>query len=224
MISKLAASPRPQTEEQTTTPPAENSQNVSSHPGTPLPSSTLPTKAPSPPQHSSRGWIWWVVIGILAAAVYFGWPRIAPVASPWLETHAKPLMDRLPWLSKGEEKNAKPTKRSVPVVAATVRRGDLDIYLNGLGTVTAFKTVTVRSRVEGELINVAFEEGQMVNEGDLLAEIDPRQFQAALEQAEGALDRDEAMLKGANLTLERFKKLVSTNTVTAQQVDEQTAL
>src|SRR6202158_879442 len=75
----------------------------------------------------------------------------------------------------------------VPVVVATAQRGDLPVYFNGLGTVTAFNTVTVRSRVDGQLISIAFKEGQFVHEGDLLAQIDPRPFQVMLAQALGQL-------------------------------------
>ena len=100
----------------------------------------------------------------------------------------------------------------------------MELYLNGLGSVTAFYTVTLRSRVDGELMKVLFSEGQMVHEGQLLAEIDPRPFQAQLLQAEGQLAKDEAALKVANLNLDRYVKLLSTVAVTQQQVDEQKAL
>lgn len=81
--------------------------------------------------------------------------------------------------------------RVIPVVTAIVKKRDLDLYLNGLGTVTALKTVTIRSRVEGELTKVAFTEGQMVREGDLLAEIDTRPFEVQRDQVAGQLARDE---------------------------------
>lgn len=114
--------------------------------------------------------------------------------------------------------------RVVPVVTAIVAQKDMDVFINGLGTVTAFKTVTIRSRVEGELINVAFTEGQMVKEGDLLAEIDRRPFDVQLQQAEGQLARDEATLKAADFTLKRYQPLIASKSISPQQVDEQRAL
>lgn len=99
----------------------------------------------------------------------------------------------------------------------------MDLYLNGLGTVTAFKTVTLRSRVDGELVKVAFSEGQMVREGDLLAEIDPRPFEAQLAQAEGTLARDEATLKLAKITLSRGYDLLKLKSIAQQQLDEEAA-
>ncbi len=112
----------------------------------------------------------------------------------------------------------------IPVVATPARRGDLPIYLSGLGTVTAFNTVTVRSRVDGELVKVAFEEGQYVHEGDLLAEIDPRPFEVQLAQAEGQLARDLALLKDARLNLRRNEELFARHLIARQQVDDQAAL
>src|SRR5260370_19088037 len=81
----------------------------------------------------------------------------------------------------------------VPVVVSPAQRGDLPVYFNGLGTVTAFNTVTVRSRVDGQLVSVAFKEGQFVHQGDLLAQIDPRPFLVTLEQAQGQLAKDHAL-------------------------------
>jgi multidrug efflux system membrane fusion protein len=112
----------------------------------------------------------------------------------------------------------------VPVVVATAQRGDLPVYFNGLGTVTAFNTGTVRSRVDGQLISVAFKEGQFVHEGDLLAQIDARPFQVQLEQAQGQLAKDQAQRRDAEVNLERFKLLFKEGVIAQQQLDTQAAL
>ena len=91
--------------------------------------------------------------------------------------------------------------RVTPVVGASAQQGDIDVIVNGLGTVTPLRTVTVRTRVEGELVRVLFEEGQLVKEGAVLAEIDSRPFQVQLTQAEGQMARDQALLKNARLDL-----------------------
>jgi len=112
----------------------------------------------------------------------------------------------------------------VPVVVATAQRGDLPVYFNGLGTVTAFNTVTVRSRVDGQLTSIAFKEGQFVHEGDLLAQIDPRPFQVQLAQALGQLAKDQAQRRDAEVNLERFKLLFKEGVIPQQQLDTQAAL
>jgi multidrug efflux system membrane fusion protein len=113
--------------------------------------------------------------------------------------------------------------RAIPVLAATARKGDMAVSLTGLGTVTAVNTVTVRSRVDGQLIRVAFTEGQLVHQGDLLAEIDPRPFQVQLMQAEGQMAKDEATLKNATMDQERFRSLVQQGILPKQQLDAQTS-
>lgn len=114
--------------------------------------------------------------------------------------------------------------RATPVVVATVGKGDIRLVQNGLGTVTARSTVTVRSRVEGQLQRVHFKEGQFVKAGELLAEVDPKPFQAALMQARGQLLRDQAQLKNAQLDLERYRSLLAQDSIAKQQVDTQEAL
>ena len=111
-----------------------------------------------------------------------------------------------------------------PVVAAPATRGDIDVIVNGLGTVTPLRTVTVRTRVDGELVRVLFEEGQLVKAGQLLAEIDPRAFQVQLQQAEGQLARDRALLENAKLDLERYNTLFQQDSIAKQQVDTQASL
>lgn len=110
------------------------------------------------------------------------------------------------------------------VSAAAVTRTDLPVYFNGLGTVTAYNTVIVRSRVDGELLKVLFEEGQEVKAGDLLALIDPRSFRVALQQAEGAQQRDQAQLKNAQIDLERYRGLFAQDSIAKQTLDTQEAL
>jgi multidrug efflux system membrane fusion protein len=111
----------------------------------------------------------------------------------------------------------------VPVVVATATRGDLPVFLNGLGNVTAFNTVTVRSRVDGQIVKINFTEGQYVKEGASLVEIDPRPYQVQLEQAEGQLAKDQAQLKDVQVDYERFKLLFQEGVIPKQQLDTQQA-
>ncbi len=134
------------------------------------------------------------------------------------------------WIQKKDEpKAAVPAKGPgkggpTPVVAAAARTGEIDVIINGLGTVTPLRTVTVRSRVDGELMRVRFQEGQLVKEGELLAEIDPRSFQVQLEQAQGQLAKDAALLENARLDLERYQALFKQDSIAKQQVDTQVSL
>ena len=117
-----------------------------------------------------------------------------------------------------------PNARALPVVAAPVTQGSIDIYLTALGTVTPRNMVTVHSRVDGQLMQVAFREGQLVKAGELLAEIDPRPFDVQLTQAQGQMAKDQALLKNAQLDLERYRTLLAQDSIAKQQVDTQESL
>ena len=113
---------------------------------------------------------------------------------------------------------------ATPVTAATARKGDIGVYFTGLGAVTPIYTVTVTSRVDGQLMNVYYKEGQTVHKGDLLAQIDPRPFQVQLTQAEGQLIKDQANLQNARVDLARYQELIKRNAVAEQQLATQQAL
>jgi membrane fusion protein, multidrug efflux system len=112
---------------------------------------------------------------------------------------------------------------AIPVTIAQVKTGDFPVYLNGLGTVEPYVTVTVRSRVDGEVTKVNFRQGQMVNEGDVLVQIDPRPYQAALDEALAKLAQDQANLKNAQLDLQRYQVLAKQDAAARQQLDTQQA-
>src|SRR5258708_20315721 len=125
---------------------------------------------------------------------------------------------------KGKGKGGFDPNRATPVVADVARQGDISIFLNGLGTITPLRTVTVRSRVEGELLKIHFTEGQVVKAGDVLSTTNPRPFQVQLMQAEGQMARDQALLANARIDLERYRTLFEQDSIAKQQVDTQAAL
>jgi multidrug efflux system membrane fusion protein len=155
-----------------------------------------------------RPWLWFVVLAALAAAAYFAYQRLAPAPG------AQPPVAGRPGGPAG------PT----PVVAVPARTSDIDVYLTGIGTAAPLRTVAVKSRVAGQLVRVLFEEGQLVREGQLLAEIDARPFQVQLAQAEGQMARDRALLENARLDLDRYRTLFEQDSIAKQQVDTQAAL
>src|SRR5690606_33019021 len=154
-------------------------------------------------------WLWLIVLLALAAGVYLWLGRdVGPTPPSGAPVFGRGAMSSLP----------------VPVRVANVETGTIHHTLKAIGTVTAFKTVTVRSRVDGELQKIAFTEGQKVQAGDLLAQIDPRTYQVALDQALGQQKQNEAQLKNAQRDLERYQLLYKQNSIARQQVDAQAAL
>jgi membrane fusion protein, multidrug efflux system len=127
-------------------------------------------------------------------------------------------------LSEQNRRRAGNNAQGIPVLTATAKSGDMDVYLNGLGSVIPYNTITVKSRVDGQLIRVPFQEGQVVSSGQLLAEIDPRPFEVQLAQAEGQLARDQALLTNAQIDLERYQVLFKQDSVPKQQLDTQESL
>jgi len=130
------------------------------------------------------------------------------------------------WIHRLRATEGRPAapERPVPVAAEPARTGDIAVHLDGIGTVTPRAVVTVRTRVDGELVAVHFREGQDVARGDLLAEIDPRPFEVQLTQAEGQLARDQAVLANAKVDLKRYQALANDDAIPKQQRDTQDAL
>lgn len=124
----------------------------------------------------------------------------------------------------GEAHLAAKAPPPVPVTIALAETGDFPVYLNGLGTVEPFQTVTVKSRVDGQIVNVAFRQGQMVKEGDLLVQIDTRPYQAALDQALAKKAQDAANLKNAIANLQRYETLSRNDFASRQQLENQQAM
>ncbi len=123
----------------------------------------------------------------------------------------------------GPQATAQTPAPGIPVIPGTVAAQDVPVFLHGIGTVQAYNMVAVKSRVDGQIVKVYFKEGQEVKEGDPLFQIDPRPYQAALEQAQAAKQKDEAQLKGAELDLARYSKLLGTGYQTRQSYDQQQA-
>src|SRR5258707_2201345 len=135
---------------------------------------------------------WILLAAVLAAAGYFGWQRF----------HGPEQTAQ----TDAQKTAAAAARNAVPVTIAPVEKADFPVFLTGLGTVQGFNTVVVRTRVDGQIDKIAFKEGQLVNQGDLLAQIDPRPFQAALDQAKAKKAQDEANLANPNLDLQRFTR------------------
>jgi len=176
--------------------------------GPALPEDPAATEIPAgdPPRSSRRWWVGLLVLVLLGMGVYV------------FVTHQGTAPSGPP--TRGQTAGPRP----LPVTAVPAKVGDLNVYLTGLGAVTPLNTITVKSRVDGQLMQVLFREGQIVKTGDVLAEIDPRPFEVQLTQAEGQMARDQALLKNAQLDLQRYRVLVAQDSIAKQQLDTQESL
>ncbi|HWC95608.1 MAG TPA: MdtA/MuxA family multidrug efflux RND transporter periplasmic adaptor subunit [Candidatus Sulfopaludibacter sp.] len=171
--------------------------------------STRPPKGAK--RSSGKGWIWLLVLIAAAAAAYYYWPK-----GEAAQAGTAP--------SGGGAKKGRGAGGLPPVVAVKATRGNIGVYLDGLGSVTPIYTVTVKSRVDGQLMAINYKEGDVVQKGQPLIELDPRPFEVALEQAEGQLARDKALLNNARVDLTRYQTLLSQNAIPEQQLSTQKAL
>jgi multidrug efflux system membrane fusion protein len=167
------------------------------------PGKERPLTAASPPQRKLRRRIVWILLLVLIAAGAALWRERARAPKPAGNGRSPPPMS---------------------IVPETVGKGNIGINLNALGTVTSLATVTIRTQISGYLMKIDFKEGEEVKKGDLLAEIDPRPYEAALAQANGNLTRDQALLKGAQVDLTRYQGLAAQSAVPHQTLDTQVAL
>jgi multidrug efflux system membrane fusion protein len=161
-------------------------------------------------QPSPHLWLWLVVLVILAFSVYLLKSRGGSSKTGAAQSSATGMAPR--------------GFGVIPVVAARAHKGDIGVYFTGLGAVTPIYTVTVKSRVDGQLMSVHYKEGDIVHSGDLLVEIDPRPFQVMLTQAEGQLIKDQAALDNARIDLARYQTLLAQNAIPEQQLATQKAL
>ncbi|MFC5473469.1 MdtA/MuxA family multidrug efflux RND transporter periplasmic adaptor subunit [Paraherbaspirillum soli] len=177
------------------------------------------------PGGPKRGWLWLLLVVVLALAAYWVWGR-KPVADPAASgaSQATSAGGKNGKTGQGKRGNGGPGGGPVPVGVAVAKTADVNIYISGLGGVMPEATAVVKSRVDGQLMKLHFEEGQVVKAGALLAELDPRPFQVLVMQAEGQLGRDSALLKAAQIDLQRYRTLLAQDSIASQQVDTQAAL
>jgi multidrug efflux system membrane fusion protein len=153
-----------------------------------------------------RWWVWLLVAGLVGIVAYSQLGKSGKIGGG------------------AARQGANLPPQSVPVTAIAAKKGDIGIYLTGLGSVTPLQTVTVKSRVDGELMRVYYKEGQIVKKGQLLVEIDPRPYQAQLTQAQGQMIRDQALLANARVDLERYRVLAGQDSIAEQQYATQKSL
>ena len=170
--------------------------------------------------------IFLIAVVVIGAGVAVAWDKVRPIVEPALARLgpvAQAAMDRVGARHEASAKAAPKEAPAVPVSAVDARVGDFPQVLTSLGTVQPYNTVLVRSRVDGQVITINFNEGQIVHQGDLLVQIDPRPYQAALDQAKAKRQQDAANLENTKRDLARSQSLIGNNYVTRQTLDTQTA-
>ena len=174
-----------------------------------------PTTVSVPSSSGSRWWLWLLVIAVVVGGIWFYRSRTSAANSAGAAAPGAP--------GSGAKGGRHTRSHDRACRSGYAAKGDLPVFYNGLGSVNAFNTVTVRTRIDGQLIKVAFKEGQNVKAGDVLAEIDPRPYQVQLEQAEGQLAKDQAQLHDARSISSAIKLLYNEGVIPKQQVDTQQA-
>lgn len=178
-------------------------------PNLPAPQAPARDRRPnSPPPKKRHTWIWILLLVLLAAGGYYFWSKRTPPAPT----------------GKAGGRNGQGPGAAAPVDAAKAMKGNIGVYVTGLGAVTPIYTVTIHTRVDGELMQVLYKEGDIVQKGDKLAEVDPRPYQAQLTQYEGQLLRDQALLDNARIDQARYETLIKQNAIPEQQLATQVAL
>lgn len=183
--------------------PAKHDSETTTTSGTPrFPPRASQTATDQPPKKRSFVWVWFILlalVGLVGFRMYQNKQAAAQAA----------------------KQKAAMAQRGVPISTTTATKGPIGVYINALGTVTPVYTATITSRVDGQIISVNYREGQMVHKGDLLIQIDPRPYQAALTQAEGTLAHDEALLAEGRIDLNRYQEAFNRNAIAKQQLDDQ---
>lgn len=182
-------------------PITEQNSQVTSVAGSETPGVHGPEFSEAPPERKSHAWVWILLLIALAVGGLLYYQR-----------------------HSGEDPSkarAAGPPRAVPITTAPVHKGDIGVYVEALGTVTPVYTVTVTSRVQGQIMEVHYKEGQMVRKDDPLLDIDPRPYQASLTQVEGQLAHDQAILAEAKIDLDRYKSAFARNAIAQQQVYDQ---